>query len=116
MPDGDLPMPEAKKGPCSILPFKRQKNLDAWPGSTQLDSGHLVVSNRSWRTQWPDIDLEPCNKCNLCILYCPDAAIVTRTDGFPHVEANWCKGCGICAAECPKRCVHMVDEAQRDKP
>ena len=96
--------------PCSLQPFQREKDVDSWPGSAQLDSGHLAVSNSSWRTQWPDIDLEPCNKCNLCILYCPDAAIVSRADGFPQVEADWCKGCGICDVECPKKCVHLIDE------
>ena len=106
-------MSNLEKKPCAIAPFEREHDVDDWPGSPQLTSGHLAVSNRSWRTQWPQIDLSPCNKCNLCILYCPDAAIVKSDDGFPRVEDDWCKGCGICAVECPKQCVRMIDEEQR---
>lgn len=109
-------MSDDERNPCAIVPFERERDVDAWPGSPQLTSGNLAVANRSWRTQWPQIDLAPCNKCNLCILFCPDAAIVKSDDGFPRVEDDWCKGCGICALECPKRCVRMIDEAQRVAP
>ena len=81
---GDL-RTAASTSPCSLQPFARQTDVDAWPGSPQFASGHLAVANRSWRTQWPAIDLAPCNKCNLCLLYCPDAAIVANADGFPQV-------------------------------
>lgn len=109
-------MSEADHKSCAIVQFQRQNDVDDWPGSPQLPGGHLAVSNRSWRTRWPDIDLGPCNKCNLCLLFCPDAAIVKNADGFPQIEDDWCKGCGICALECPKQCVHMIDEAQRTAP
>ncbi|MDR3300803.1 MAG: 4Fe-4S binding protein [Candidatus Accumulibacter sp.] len=106
-------MTDADK-PCALVVFRRPLNIDDWPGSSQLTGGHLAASNRSWRTLWPLIDLDPCNKCNLCLLYCPDAAVVADADGFPQVDDDWCKGCGICAAECPKHCIHMVDEATRE--
>ena len=109
-------MPERKEPPAAPQAFRRDENVDRWPGSAQLDSGHLAASNRSWRTQWPQIDLGPCNKCNLCILYCPDAAIESGADGFPRVADDWCKGCGICAVECPKRCVHLIPESSRSAP
>lgn len=102
--------------PCRLRPFSRPQDIDAWPGSAQRDSGHLAASNRSWRTLWPQIDLGPCNKCNLCLLYCPDAALVADADGFPRVEDDWCKGCGLCAAECPKQCIAMIDEHTRTTP
>lgn len=105
-------MAESDAKPCALRPFARQTDVDAWPGSPQFAAGHLAVSNRSWRKQWPAIDLAPCNKCNLCLLYCPDAAIVANADGFPVVDEDWCKGCGICAVECPKQCVQMVDEGK----
>lgn len=108
-------MSDAKENPCAIQPFQRQKDVNDWPGSPQCDAGHLAVSNRSWRTLWPEIDFGPCNQCNLCILFCPDAAIVKGADSYPQIEADWCKGCGICAVECPKKCVHMIDEATRSK-
>ena len=109
-------MSEHQTGRCALQAFRRDDNVDRWPGSAQLDSGHLAVSNRSWRTLWPQIDLGPCNKCNLCILYCPDAAIASVVDGFPQVADDWCKGCGICAVECPKRCIEMIDERSRGEP
>ena len=109
-------MSEHQTGRCALQAFRRDDNVDRWPGSAQLDSGHLAVSNRSWRTLWPQIDPGPCNKCNLCILYCPDAAIAGATDGFPQVADDWCKGCGICAVECPKHCIEMIDERSRGEP
>jgi pyruvate ferredoxin oxidoreductase delta subunit len=108
-------MSDAEKKPCLLQTFQRQKDVDAWPGSPQLDGGHLAASNSSWRSLWPDIDLGPCNKCNLCLLFCPDAALVSNAEGFPVVEPDWCKGCGICAVECPKKCVHMIEEGTQDK-
>lgn len=109
-------MPDANDKPCALQAFQRQKDVNAWPGSPQFDAGHLAVSNRSWRTLWPEIDPGPCTKCNLCILFCPDAAIGQGADGYPQIAEDWCKGCGVCAVECPKRCVHMIDEATRTKP
>jgi len=109
-------MADEREKPCALQAFERHKDVDAWPGSAQFHAGHLAVSNRSWRTLWPTIDLQPCNRCNLCILYCPDAAIVSNADGDPQVEDDWCKGCGICAAECPKQCVRMSDESTGSAP
>lgn len=91
----------------AIQPFHRPREIEAWPDSPQLPAGHRVMSNRSWRTLWPQIEFGPCNKCTLCILYCPDAAIASGDDGYPRVSEDWCKGCGICAAECPKACIEM---------
>jgi pyruvate ferredoxin oxidoreductase delta subunit len=119
MAEGKDKSAAGRSPPCALQSFTRQTDVDAWPGSPQFAGGHLAVANRSWRTQWPAIDLAPCNKCNLCLLFCPDAAIVANADGFPQVEADWCKGCGICAVECPKQCIAMgteetTEEADKD--
>ncbi|WML67171.1 MAG: pyruvate ferredoxin oxidoreductase delta subunit porD [Methanoregula sp. SKADARSKE-2] len=54
----------------------------------------------------PAVNKEACNKCGLCEMYCPDAAINQDLD----VDLTFCKGCGICAHECPKRAITMVRE------
>jgi len=63
-----------------------------------------------WRTERPIIDLDKCNKCGLCYLFCPDAAIEQNNDGYFKVDLFYCKGCGICATECPKQAITMVEE------
>ncbi|MDD1704053.1 MAG: 4Fe-4S binding protein [Methanoregula sp.] len=60
----------------------------------------------SWRVFRPVVNKEACNKCGLCEMYCPDAAINQDLD----VDLTFCKGCGICAHECPKRAITMVRE------
>ncbi|MBI2407458.1 MAG: FAD-dependent oxidoreductase [Gemmatimonadetes bacterium] len=51
-----------------------------------------------------------CIECDVCMIFCPDAAI-TRTDGGAYVIAmDYCKGCGICAAECPRGAITMTQD------
>lgn len=66
----------------------------------------------SWRTEKPIIELDKCNKCGLCYIFCPDAAIEVNDEGYPEVNLFYCKGCGICAAECPKRAITVVEEEE----
>jgi len=64
----------------------------------------------TWRSERPIIDLDKCNKCGLCYIYCPEAAIEQNDEGYFEVNLFYCKGCGICAVECPKQAVTMVEE------
>ena len=66
----------------------------------------------SWRTEKPIIDLDQCNKCGLCYIFCPDAAIKQDSEGYFEVDSFYCKGCGICAVECPKKAITMVEEGE----
>jgi 2-oxoacid:acceptor oxidoreductase delta subunit (pyruvate/2-ketoisovalerate family) len=52
-----------------------------------------------------------CNSCELCLIFCPDAAI-TRTAGGHgfDIDLDYCKGCGICAMECPRGAIVMTRE------
>jgi len=76
------------------------------PGSaSQYQTGN-------WRTEKPIIDLEQCNKCGLCYIFCPDAAIKQDSEGYFEVDSFYCKGCGICAVECPKKAITMVEEGE----
>ncbi len=57
----------------------------------------------SWRLCRPVVDKEKCNRCGLCVLYCPDSAM----DADIEIDLEFCKGCGICANECPQKAIVM---------
>ncbi|HWO88493.1 MAG TPA: NAD(P)-binding protein [Gemmatimonadales bacterium] len=48
-----------------------------------------------------------CNRCDLCLILCPDIAITRDGDGYA-VNLDYCKGCGVCAAECPRGAITMT--------
>jgi pyruvate ferredoxin oxidoreductase delta subunit len=64
----------------------------------------------TWRSERPIIDLDKCNKCGLCYIFCPDAAIEMNDEGYPEVDLFYCKGCGICSVECPTKAITQVEE------
>lgn len=80
----------------------------AWSDADKL---LLCLDTGSWRSKRPITDMEKCNDCGWCALYCPPQCM---TDAGGHFEANlkYCKGCGICATECPKRAITMVSERE----
>ncbi len=51
-----------------------------------------------------------CNDCELCLILCPDVAIVRREGGGFEVDLDHCKGCGVCAEECPRGAIIMTRE------
>ena len=51
-----------------------------------------------------------CNSCEVCLIFCPDAAITRASDGGYHLSYKYCKGCGVCAAECPRCALTMTRE------
>jgi len=53
-----------------------------------------------------------CTECDVCLIYCPDAAITRAEGGGYEIALDYCKGCGICAAECPRGAFAMT----KDKP
>jgi len=62
-----------------------------------------------WRYRKPLIDLEKCNQCGVCWMYCPDTAVRPKGESFT-ILYKYCKGCGICAEECPKGAILLVSE------
>lgn len=66
-----------------------------------------------WRGERPIVDKAKCNKCGLCWLYCPDAAMKAIDDGYYEPDLYHCKGCGICAKVCPKGAIMMVEEEEK---
>jgi pyruvate ferredoxin oxidoreductase delta subunit len=63
----------------------------------------------TWRVQKPIWDDSKCIKCGVCWMFCPDAAIYQKTDGYFEANLNYCKGCGICARECWPGAIKMVE-------
>ncbi|HRY12015.1 MAG TPA: 4Fe-4S binding protein [Syntrophomonadaceae bacterium] len=61
----------------------------------------------SWRTHRPVVDVEKCNKCQICWVYCPEA-VIDRLE--PVIDYRYCKGCGVCALECPTGAISMEQE------
>lgn len=52
-----------------------------------------------------------CNRCELCLIFCPDLAISRRADGAGYdIALDYCKGCGVCVAECPRGAIVMTRE------
>ncbi len=45
--------------------------------------------------------------CFNCWLYCPEA-VISRTIP-PEINLEYCKGCGICMEECPVKAITMED-------
>jgi len=52
-----------------------------------------------------------CNGCELCLIFCPDAAITRHPSGNGFIiDYDYCKGCGLCSAECPRGAMDMTRE------
>ena len=49
----------------------------------------------------PKIDTKLCEKCMLCVVFCPDGCIEVSKTGNLSIDYNRCKGCLICLRECP---------------
>jgi len=63
----------------------------------------------------PQINVEICNKCEICLKKCPNDAIYHRwplesdsSDEMIVVRDELCIGCGVCAANCPNDAIKMV--------
>ncbi len=84
----------------------------------ELEPGFVVTEPGSareyktgdWRSTRPVWDDSKCNQCWLCWLYCPEAAVYQKEDGYFTANLDYCKGCGICAQECPRDAIKMVEE------
>ena len=66
-----------------------------------------------WKTYTPVRDLEKCTRCLICLLYCPDGAILWHPEKTDiKFDLKFCKGCGICANECPTKAISMKLEQE----
>ncbi len=63
-----------------------------------------------WRIKKPLMDPAKCNKCLICWLYCPEAAITKDKENKVSINYEFCKGCGICGEVCPSKAITIVKE------
>jgi pyruvate ferredoxin oxidoreductase delta subunit len=83
-------------------------------GNIVTEAGNAALRRTGdWRSQRPILDKERCNKCGLCWLYCPDAAIKPLEDGYYEIDPFYCKGCGICAKVCAREAITMIEEEEK---
>lgn len=92
-----------------IHTFKKPEHIRDYPCGPCFKAGHLVSTNKSYRTIRPVVDKERCVGCLVCYAACPDGAVV-RASGKIDIDYDFCKGCGICAKECKKLAINMIKE------
>lgn len=64
----------------------------------------------TWRTEWPDFDLEKCTGCGICEMYCPEGCISGSREEKYQADLDYCKGCSICPEVCPYDAIEMKPE------
>jgi pyruvate ferredoxin oxidoreductase gamma subunit len=47
----------------------------------------------------------------VCSEFCPDGAIKVDDEGFPQIDLDHCKGCMVCVAQCPPHAIEAVAES-----
>jgi formate dehydrogenase major subunit len=52
-----------------------------------------------------------CNYCDNCWVFCPDVAILRKTDEY-EINYDYCKGCLVCVTECPRSCISIREEGK----
>jgi Pyruvate/2-oxoacid:ferredoxin oxidoreductase delta subunit len=59
----------------------------------------------------PEITMDQCNGCAICLDVCPQKAIISgRLTGFPERINACCDGCGICKDQCPTQAITLVSK------
>ena len=46
----------------------------------------------------------------VCSEFCPDGAITVDDKGYPQIDLDHCKGCMVCVAQCPPHAIEAVSE------
>ena len=65
-----------------------------------------------WRSDRPVWHEDKCIHCLICVMYCPDDAIIVKDNKVVGIDYDYCKGCGICANECPRKAIDMRPEKE----
>jgi formate hydrogenlyase subunit 6/NADH:ubiquinone oxidoreductase subunit I len=55
----------------------------------------------------PDIDLERCSRCGLCVENCPTEAVAMTNEGPVFTDVRRCTYCGACETECPENAISL---------
>jgi pyruvate ferredoxin oxidoreductase gamma subunit len=95
------PEAESSRAPAARLieptldpPFRSAPSVAAPANTPERRTG-------SWRQFRPVLEKSECNRCWLCFVWCPEAAIALDENDYPVVDYDVCKGCLLCAQECP---------------
>jgi len=70
-----------------------------------------IIKTGEWRVYKYIIDVKICNKCGLCVIYCPTRSIKNQS-GVLEIDLEYCKGCGICMVECPRNAIKRAREVK----
>lgn len=62
----------------------------------------------------PEVDVEKCSRCGLCVPVCPDAAIHLKEDG-PVRDVGRCIFCCACIRACPEKALFIGAPAVQEK-
>ncbi len=114
---------QAKAMPVRVSRTGQAPSAMAWEASPELGAPGrplhfaavtaprtaLAYPTGSWRYSRPVFDLEKCNGCGFCAMYCPDSCVSVENDKY-YPDYVYCKGCGICAHECPAGAIQMIPE------
>ena len=79
-----------------------------------------VIDSRQFGTV--QIDLEKCNACGMCAVFCPTGAL-KKSDERPadgvgsylEFQAFDCVNCRVCSDVCMKKCLKVVGEVSSDE-
>lgn len=57
----------------------------------------------------PVRDINKCQRCGLCWIFCPEGAIRKTESGSYEVDYTFCTGCLICEQVCPFKAIKGVE-------
>ncbi|MFX1607268.1 MAG: FAD-dependent oxidoreductase, partial [Promethearchaeota archaeon] len=88
-------------GPADIRNAVSQGRGAAAMAQSLISSGQFEIE-----PIYAEIDNELCNRCELCIDFCPYSAPKLEEDKIVIMK-ELCQGCGTCAAGCPQQAIDM---------
>lgn len=65
------------------------------------ETNTYTASVADWRIIKPIYNRDICIDCQICWIFCPDTAIISRDKKMIGIDFDHCKGCGICVEVCP---------------
>jgi heterodisulfide reductase subunit A len=91
----------ACSGPADIRNAVAQGRGAAAMAQSMISAGRFDIE-----PIYAEIDNELCDKCELCVDFCPYSAPKLEEDSMVIMK-ELCQGCGTCAAGCPKEAIDM---------